>query len=464
MYEPLIIEKCHNISPIDGRYYKKVNKLADYFSEAALMYYRCKIEIEYLIYLIKFLKIDITFNNNTQYSFEKKLHNIYTSFDDESILAIKKIEEETNHDVKAVEIYLRKKLTDYKLDPLLEYIHFGLTSQDVNSTSYVLSMKQANQIVILPELTILKLQIIEKCKQWGNVAMITKTHGQTASPSVLGKEIYVFVDRLNKQMNTLINYQYTTKFGGAIGNFNSHQVAYPNHNWIKFGDDFIESLDLTRNQFTTQIDIYDNYAELFDNLKRISTILVDFSRDIWIYISNNYLVQKCVKAEVGSSTMPHKINPINFENAEGNLMLAINLMEFMSRKLPISRLQRDLTDSTVLRNIGMVFSYLLIGIKSLQNGLETIDANRPLILQELKDNEIVLAEAIQSILRRERIPNSYNIIKDLSRNNQEFSIGFVVEKLEQYECIKTHINKDKILKEISDLQVEKYIGVMPLIY
>ena len=459
-----IIEKCHNISPVDGRYYKKVKKLANYFSEAGLIYYRCKVEIEYLIYLIKFLRIDITFNNNTQYSFEQKLRNIYTTIDDESIIAIKKIEAETNHDVKAVEIYLRHKLTDYKMEHLLEYIHFGLTSQDVNSTSYVLSMKQASETVILPELTILKLQLIEKCKQWGNIAMITKTHGQPASPSVLGKEMYVFVDRLNKQMNTLINYQYTTKFGGAIGNFNSHQVAFPNYDWIKFGNDFIESMELKRNQFTTQIDIYDNYAELFDNIKRISTILVDFTRDIWIYISNNYLVQKCVKEEVGSSTMPHKINPINFENAEGNLMLAINMLEFLSRKLPISRLQRDLTDSTVLRNIGMVFSYLLIGIKSLQNGLKTIDANRPLFQQDLNNNEIVLAEAVQSILRREGIPNSYNMIKDLSRNNQLFSINFVVEKLQQYECIKNHSNKDKIIKEISDLRVEKYIGVMPAIY
>ena len=350
------------------------------------------------------------------------------------------------------------------MEHLLEYIHFGLTSQDINSTSYVLSMKQANEFVILPELTMLKLQIIEKCKQWGNIAMITKTHGQPASPSVLGKEMYVFVDRLNKQMNTLINYQYTTKFGGAIGNFNSHQIAFPNYDWIKFGNDFIESMELKRNQFTTQIDIYDNYAEIFDNIKRISTILVDFARDIWIYISNNYLVQKCVKEEVGSSTMPHKINPINFENAEGNLMLAINLMEFLSRKLPISRLQRDLTDSTVLRNIGMVFSYLLIGIKSLQNGLKTIDANIPLIQQELSDNEIVLAEAIQSILRREGIPNSYNIIKDLSRNNKQFSIQFIIEKLRDNDYVKNHSNKDKSIKEISELQVEKYIGVMPLIY
>ena len=459
-----IVEKCYNISPVDGRYYKKVKKLANYFSEASLMYYRCKVEIEYFINLIKFLKIDTTFNNNTQYSFEQKLRHIYTSIDDESILAIKKIEAETNHDVKAVEIYLRQKLTDYKMEHLLEFIHFGLTSQDVNSTSYVLSMKQACQVVILPELTILKLQIIEKCKQWGDIAMITKTHGQPASPSILGKEMYVFVDRLNKQMNLLINYQYTTKFGGAIGNFNSHYVAFPDYDWITFGNDFIESMELKRNQFTTQIDIYDNYAELFDNLKRISTILVDFARDIWIYISNNYLVQKCVKEEVGSSTMPHKINPINFENAEGNLMLAINLMEFLSRKLPISRLQRDLTDSTVLRNIGMVFSYLLIGIKSLQNGLKTIDANISLIQQDLRDNEIVLAEAVQSILRREGIPNSYNMIKDLSRNNQQFSIQFIIKNLEQNDCIKNHMNKDKILKEISNLQVEKYIGVMPLIH
>jgi len=459
-----IVEKCYNISPIDGRYYKKVKKLSNYFSEAALIYYRCKVEIEYLIYLTKFLNIDISCNNNTQYSFEQKLRHLYTSFDDKSILEIKNIEATTNHDVKAVEIYLRQKITDYKMEYLLEYIHFGLTSQDVNSTSYVLSMKQASQVVILPELTILKSQIIEKCKQWGDIAIITKTHGQPASPSILGKEIYVFVDRLNKQMSTLINYQYTTKFGGAIGNFNSHKVAFPDYDWIKFGDDFIESLDLTRNQFTTQIDIYDNYAEIFDNLKRICTILLDFARDIWIYISNNYLVQKCVKEEVGSSTMPHKINPINFENAEGNLMLAINLMEFLSRKLPISRLQRDLTDSTVLRNIGMVFSYLLIGVKSLQNGLNTIDANRHLIQQELKNNEIVLAEAVQSILRREGIPNSYNMIKDLSRNNQTFSISFVVEKLQQNECIKNHINNEKIIKEISNLQVEKYIGIMPNIY
>ena len=459
-----IVEKCNNISPIDGRYHKKVNKLADYFSEAALMSYRCKIEIEYLIYLTKFLNIDITFNYNTQYSFEQKLRQLYLAFNDKSIITIKKIEAEINHDVKAVEVYLRQKLTDYQMEPLLEYIHFGLTSQDVNSTSYVFSMKQANKNIIIPELIILKEQMIEKCKQWCDIAIITKTHGQAASPSILGKEMYVFVDRLSKQMGTLINYQYTTKFGGAIGNFNSHQIAYPGYDWIKFANDFIESLGLTRNQFTTQIDIYDNYAEIFDNLKRICTILVDFARDIWIYISNNYLVQKCVKEEVGSSTMPHKINPIDFENAEGNLMLAINLLEFLSRKLPISRLQRDLTDSTVLRNIGTVFSYILIGIKSLQNGLKKVDANTLKISQDLEDNKIVLAEAIQSILRREKIPNSYDIIKKLSRNNNKFCIKSVISQLNHNESFLHHPNKYEIVREIENLKVEKYIGVMPKIY
>ena len=424
------------ISPLDGRYKEKVFELTIYFSEAALISYRTKIEYLYLKFLFNFLEIDYSLDN-------------LDFLTEEDIQKIKNIEEETNHDVKAIEIFLKNRINDKKL---AEFVHFGLTSQDINSSSYVLSMKECNNDIIIPEIKHLISSLKNKEKDWRNIIMLSKTHGQPASPTMLNKEILVFIERLENQLCHLKNIKYSTKFGGAIGNFNSHYIAFPDLDWIKFGDNFIKSLGLKRNHYTTQIDHYDNYSEIFDSLKRIATILVDLSRDIWLYISNNYFTQKCVKEEVGSSTMPHKINPINFENAEGNLMISISFFEFMSRKLPVSRLQRDLTDSTVLRNIGTCYGYFLIGIKSIISGLKRLEVNREIIQKNLNENEIVLSEAIQSILRREGIPNSYDIIKNCTRG-KKFNLEEISKHIE--EKYKLNIS---VLQEIRNLKVNNYVG------
>ena len=444
--------KC--ISPIDGRYNKDTEVLSMYFSEEGLIRQRVYVELEYLMNLLRVIKVDIEDNEK----FIKEMHDLWAELKYEEILKIKEIEKKTNHDVKSVEIYLRDKFDELNYSKYKEYIHFGLTSQDINSVCNMISLKECNTKVMIPRITELLFYVEKIVLKYAEVPMLSRTHGQPASPTSLGKEFDVFRDRIHKQFKKLIDFEYSTKFGGAVGNFNSHVVAYPEVDWPNFADIFINKcFQLQRNKYTTQIDIYDNYSELFDILKRLSTVMLDMTRDIWLYIMLEYFKQKCVDGEVGSSTMPHKINPINFENAEGNLMLAITMLEFMSRKLPVSRLQRDLTDSTVLRNIGTCYGYLLIGIKSLCKGFEKIEPNLEKIKEDLNKNSIVLAEAIQSILRRELVDNSYDIIKEITRN-QSFSIEKILIVVE--EKIQNHKNKDKIIEEIRGLDVNKYVGTI----
>lgn len=432
------MEPLNCLTPLDGRYRNITSILCKYFSESSLIRYRTNLEMLYLIYILDFLDIP-----NTDFNFFE--------ITDEDILRIKEIEKQVNHDVKAVELFLREKITNKSI---LEFIHFGLTSQDVNSSSYVLSMKEANQEIIIPKLDKITNMIQQKAEEWLEISMLSRTHGQPASPTTLGKELMVFVERIRKQLIQLKQFKYTTKFGGAVGNFNSHYVAYPEKDWIKFGNEFIESLGMKRNHFTTQIDNYDNYSEMFDILKRLSTVMIDFCRDIWLYVSQDYFSQLNLKGEVGSSAMPHKINPINFENAEGNLMMAVSLLEFMSRKLPVSRLQRDLTDSTVLRNIGTCYGYLLIGIESIIFGMKRIDVNREKIREDLEKNKIVLAEAVQSILRKEGVENSYLLIKEMTRGGRDLDVEEMVVLLEEKGIQISETGKSQIY----NLDVHSYTG------
>ena len=432
------MEPLNCLTPLDGRYRNTTSILCKYFSESSLIRYRTNLEMLYLIYILDFLDIP-----NTDFNFFE--------ITDEDILRIKEIEKQVNHDVKAVELFLREKITNKSI---LEFIHFGLTSQDVNSSSYVLSMKEANQEIIIPKLDKITNMIQQKAEEWLEISMLSRTHGQPASPTTLGKELMVFVERIRKQLIQLKQFKYTTKFGGAVGNFNSHYVAYPEKDWIKFGNEFIESLGMKRNHFTTQIDNYDNYSEMFDILKRLSTVMIDFCRDIWLYVSQDYFSQLNLKGEVGSSAMPHKINPINFENAEGNLMMSVSLLEFMSRKLPVSRLQRDLTDSTVLRNIGTCYGYLLIGMESIISGMKRIDVNREKIREDLEKNKIVLAEAVQSILRKEGVENSYLLIKEMTRGGKDLDVEEMVVLLEEKGIQISETGKSQIY----NLDVHSYTG------
>jgi len=432
------MEQLNSLSPLDGRYRKVTLCLRQYFSESALIKYRANLEMLYLMHLLDFLKIP-----NSEYDFFEIL--------DEDILKIKEIEKKVRHDVKAVELFLRDKINNKYI---LEFIHFGLTSQDVNSSSYVLSMKEANQEIIIPNMEKMINIIHQKSENWFQIPMLSRTHGQPASPTTLGKELMVFVERMRKQCFRLKEFKYTTKFGGAVGNFNSHYIAYPEKDWIKFGNDFMESIGLERNHYTTQIDNYDNYSEMFDILKRLATVMIDFCRDIWLYVSQDYFTQLNLSGEVGSSAMPHKINPINFENAEGNLMLAVSMLEFMSRKLPISRLQRDLTDSTVLRNIGTCYGYLLIGAESIISGLKRIDVNREKIREDLEKNKIVLAEAVQSILRKEGVENSYLLIKEMTRGGKDLDVEETVVLLEEKGIHISEAGKSQIY----NLDVHSYTG------
>ena len=429
--------KC--LSPLDGRYRTKTEPLRRYFSEAALIRYRTSIELVYLMELTKFLEIP---NSDFQ----------IFQMSDRDVMRVKEIEKQVNHDVKAVELFIREKISNKKI---LEYIHFGLTSQDINSSSYVLSLKDSNQELMIPKFNKLTSMIEAKVFKWLEITMLSRTHGQAASPTTLGKEMMVFVDRLKRQIFQLREFRYTTKFGGAVGNFNSHRVVYPEKNWISFGDDFVKTIGLIRNKFTTQIDHYDNYSEIFDILKRIATILIDFCRDIWLYISMDYFTQLKVDKEVGSSAMPHKINPINFENAEGNLMISVSLLEFMSRKLPVSRLQRDLTDSTVLRNLGTCYGHLLISIESIISGFNRLEVNREKIKRDLESNKIVLAEAIQSILRCEGVDNSYLLIKDMTRGGRHLDLEEFVVSLQESGVELSEETKQKIY----DLDVHSYTGL-----
>jgi len=398
------------ISPIDGRYRNQVQHLDQYFSEYALIRYRVLIEIEYFIALShkKF------FSLKPQQL--KALREIYQQLKTEQAQEIKDIEKITNHDVKAVEYFIKRELEALKLDNLKEWVHFGLTSQDINNTAIPLLWKESLENEYLPAIATLVLQLKKMAATWKDIPLLARTHGQPASPTRLGKEIMVFAERLEQQLQLLQLVPYSCKFGGATGNFNAHYVAYPKTDWVKFANDFCSNaLGLQRQQFTTQIEHYDNFAAHFDGIKRINTILIDFCRDMWTYISMEYFRQKVKKGEIGSSAMPHKVNPIDFENAEGNLGIANALLEHLSAKLPVSRLQRDLTDSTVLRNIGVPFAHTVLALKSIDKGIGKLLLNEAKIKEDLDHNWAVVAEAIQTILRRENYPNPYEALKELTR-------------------------------------------------
>jgi adenylosuccinate lyase len=400
------------ISPIDGRYRNQLHHLDIYFSEYALIRYRVHVEVEYFLFLAekKFFQLSA--------SGQKALKKIAADFSIEQAAEIKNLESITNHDVKAVEYFLKRELDALQLSHLKEWIHFGLTSQDINNTAIPLLWKDALEQELMPILGNMMLKIRSLVKEWKDIPLLARTHGQPASPTKLGKEFMVFAERLENQFNLLVQVPFTAKFGGATGNFNAHYVAYPKTNWVKFGNEFVEKkLGLQRQQYTTQIEHYDNLAAQMDGIKRINTILLDLCRDIWTYVSMDYFKQKIKKGEVGSSAMPHKVNPIDFENAEGNLGIANALFEHLSAKLPVSRLQRDLTDSTVLRNLGVPFAHTVLSLKSIEKGLNKLLLNEEKIKQDLENNWAVVAEAIQTILRRENYPNPYEALKELTRGN-----------------------------------------------
>jgi adenylosuccinate lyase len=433
------LNSLNAISPIDGRYRNKVSTLAPYFSEEALIKYRVKVEIEYFIALCEIpLPQLINFDN----SLFDALRKIYTDFSASDAQAIKSIENVTNHDVKAVEYFIKEKFDALKLQDFKEFIHFGLTSQDINNTAVPLTIRDAISNVYILEYTDVIDKLEALSNEWSAIPMLARTHGQPASPTRLGKEIEVFVVRLKEQFNLLNDIPSAAKFGGATGNFNAHKVAYPNIDWKAFGNNFVQSLGLQHSFPTTQIEHYDHMAALFDNLKRINTILIDLNRDMWTYVSMDYFKQKIKKGEVGSSAMPHKVNPIDFENSEGNLGIANAIFEHLSAKLPISRLQRDLTDSTVLRNVGVPFAHTIIAFKSTLKGLNKLLLNKEKFEQDLENNWAVVAEAIQTILRRENYPNPYEVLKGLTRTNEKInqqSIANFIDSLDVSESIKSEL-------------------------
>ncbi len=407
------------ISPIDGRYRNQVKNLAPYYSEFGLIKYRIQVEIEYFIALAE---LPLPGLESFSKSLYPSLRNIYLNFTEKQAQDIKEIEKKTNHDVKAVEYFIKAAFEKLNIAQYSEFIHFGLTSQDINNTAIPMLLKESVQEEILPLIYLLQNALIGIAKEWKGIAMLAKTHGQPASPTTLGKELMVFVERINNQLELLKSVPYSAKFGGATGNFNAHFSAYPEIDWIEFANEFLNTqLGLHRSQFTTQIEHYDNLAALFDNLKRINTILIDLDRDMWQYISMEYFKQKIKEGEIGSSAMPHKVNPIDFENSEGNLGIANAIFEHLSSKLPISRLQRDLTDSTVLRNIGVPIAHMYIAIKSLLKGLEKIELNKAAIDRDLENNWVVIAEGIQTILRRVGYPKPYEALKDLTRQNKKIT-------------------------------------------
>ena len=404
------------VSPVDGRYARTTQSLSPYFSEYGLIRYRVLVEIEYFIALGKVLPELAELEDEIK----PELRKIYEQFSEQDAQAIKEIEKTTNHDVKAVEYFIKKKFEGLGLENVKEFIHFGLTSQDINNTAIPLSLKEFMEKDFLIVIHKMIKQLTTLSVQWKDISMLARTHGQPASPTRLGKEIYVFVERLNKQIDLLKTIPYSAKFGGATGNFNAHHIAYPEINWVNFATTFVAvELGLTRSNPTTQIEHYDNLAALFDNLKRINTILIDFSRDVWQYVAMNYFKQKIKEGEIGSSAMPHKVNPIDFENAEGNLGIANALFEHLSAKLPISRLQRDLTDSTVLRNVGVPLAHTMIALASLEKGISKLELNQQAINDDLDDNWAVIAEAIQTVLRKEGYPNPYEALKELTRKNEK---------------------------------------------
>lgn len=430
------------VSPVDGRYSSQSAELAEYFSEFGLIKYRVRVEIEYFIALCELPLEQLK-------SFDKKvfpaLRKLYTEFTEEDAAAIKEIEKTTNHDVKAVEYFIKARFEALNIAEFSEFIHFGLTSQDINNTAIPLSMKEAQENVLSGAYTGVLDKLNGFATEWADVPMLAKTHGQPASPTRLGKEMKVFAERLEKQLGMLNQVLYAAKFGGATGNFNAHHVAYPKTDWVAFGNSFVnDTLGLSRSQTTTQIEHYDYLAAYFDNLKRINTVLLDFARDVWQYVSMNYFKQKIKAGEVGSSAMPHKVNPIDFENAEGNLGIANALFEHFSAKLPVSRLQRDLTDSTVLRNVGVPLAHTLIALKSLNRGMNKLELNPAAIHHDLEENWAVVAEAIQTVLRREGYPKPYEALKDLTRKNEkitESSIKAFIEDLKISEKTKYELKQ-----------------------
>lgn len=439
------------ISPIDGRYRNKISGLSGYFSEEALIKYRVRVEIEYFIALCQ---IPLPQLSDFDTDLFPKLRKIYEGFTATDASRIKEIEGITNHDVKAVEYYIKEKFDALNLLKYKEFIHFGLTSQDINNTAVPLSLKEAFEAIYLPELQKLLVKLEQLSKEWNHIPMLAKTHGQPASPTRLGKEVYVFIERIRQQLNLINAIPFAAKFGGATGNFNAHKVAYPNLNWKEFGSHFVENvLGLTHSFPTTQIEHYDHLAALFDGFKRINTIIIDMDRDFWQYISMNYFKQKIKKGEVGSSAMPHKVNPIDFENSEGNLGIANAIFEHLSAKLPISRLQRDLTDSTVLRNIGVPLGHTLISFGSTVKGLNKLLLNQEAFDKDLEDNWAVAAEAIQTILRREAYPDPYEALKGLTRTNEKInqeSIADFIDTLDVAEHIK---------KELKAITPHNYTGI-----
>ncbi|MEE3037302.1 MAG: adenylosuccinate lyase [Bacteroidota bacterium] len=442
------------LSPIDGRYHSKTNKLSAFYSEMALIQYRLRIEVEYFISLCE---LPLPQLDEFDQSLFEKLRGIYLNFNEEDAKTIKGIEQITNHDVKAVEYFLKEKFDELKVSKFKEFIHFGLTSQDINNTATPLLVKESIEQIYVPSYLHLLNKLMELKDEWVAIPMLARTHGQAASPTLLGKEVLVFVERLERQMNLLNTIPFSAKFGGATGNFNAHVVAYPEIDWVSFSNDFVEeSLGLHRSQVTTQIEHYDNLAALFDNFKRVNTILIDLCRDVWTYISMDYFKQKIKEGEVGSSAMPHKVNPIDFENAEGNLGMANAIFEHLSSKLPISRLQRDLTDSTVLRNVGVPMAHTILAFKSMLNGLNKLILNESAINTDLDDNWAVVAEAIQTVLRREGYPKPYEALKELTRTNShitEKSLSIFIDELEIDDKVKTY------LKSISPFN---YTGIVKL--
>mgnify|MGYP001223628276 CR=1 FL=1 len=443
------INKILSVSPVDGRYKSKTQDLSEYFSEFALIKYRVYVEIEYFLELTT---LPIKNIDSISPETKKKIKNIYECFSKNDALRIKEIEKEINHDVKAVEYFIKEEFEKLNLEKFKEFIHFGLTSQDINNTAIPLMIKNSISDIIVPSYKELSNKLRALSKKTKNIPMVARTHGQVATPTTFGKEIQVFEERIKNQLKTLNNIPNNGKFGGASGNLNAHYLAFPNINWDDFSDNFLNKIGLLRSKPTTQIEHYDNMASIFHAISRINTILIDFSKDIWHYISINYLGQKIKKGEVGSSAMPHKVNPIDFENAEGNLSFANSQFIFLAEKLPISRLQRDLTDSTVSRNIGVPLAHTLIALNSLNKGLDKIDVNKSVIKKDLDDNWVIVSEAIQTILRREMVPNPYEILKDLTRGNKKINqklLSVFIEKLPVSNAIK---------EELKSITPHNYLG------
>ena len=445
------IYSLNAISPIDGRYYTKTKVLSNYFSESSLIRYRVKVEIEYFISLCELPLPQLI---NVKKDLFLKLRSYYNDFSDKDAQRVKDIELTTNHDVKAVEYFIKEKMDLDGIGEAKEFVHFGLTSQDINNTAVPMSIMDALKDIYLPSLNNLVDDIEKLSIQFSSVAMLAKTHGQPASPTRLGKELYVFVERIVQQLEILKSVTHAGKFGGATGNFNAHHVAYPKIKWKEFADNFLkDKLKLDRSQTTTQIEHYDHLASLFDVVKRINNIILDLNRDMWTYISMDYFKQKIKEGEIGSSAMPHKVNPIDFENSEGNIGIANAILEHLSSKLPVSRLQRDLTDSTVLRNIGVPFSHGLIAILSTQNGLNKLLLNKKAIDKDLDNNWAVVAEAIQTILRREGVKNPYELLKDLTRKNEKITKNSMKEFIKNLDVSK------EIKDELERISPFNYTGL-----